>query len=229
MRGAPLMIAVLLTSIWVAAAQAAPPKPTQPAQQLAAIRASQTARATPAADARAVGQVVPTTPITGGSTILPVLASRRGWLRVALPGRPNGHSGWIRSRSTRPATTRWRLTVDISLRRLTVFDLGRAVRTFTAIVGKPSTPTPTGRFFVEEAVRVGASDPGGPYALALSARSNVLQEFDGGPGQIAIHGRDNIGGTLGTAASHGCVRLSDGAMRWLVGRVGAGTPGTITP
>jgi len=37
------------------------------------------------------------------------------------------------------------------------------------------------------------SEPGGPFALALSARSNVLQEFDGGPGQIAIYGRDGPG------------------------------------
>ena len=33
-----------------------------------------------------------------------------------------------------------------------------------------------------------ASAAGGPYALATSARSNVLQEFEGGPGQIALHG-----------------------------------------
>ena len=38
---------------------------------------------------------------------------------------------------------------------------------------------------------------GAPFALALSARSNVLQEFEGGPGQIAIHGVANLGGTPG--------------------------------
>jgi lipoprotein-anchoring transpeptidase ErfK/SrfK len=81
---------------------------------------------------------------------------------------------------------------------------------------------------VEEDVRLNGLDVGGPYALALSARSNVLQEFDGGPGQIALHGLDNIGGILGSAASHGCVRLSDGAMGWLVRYVGPGVPVTIT-
>ncbi len=53
-----------------------------------------------------------------------------------------------------------------------------------------------------------AGEPGGPFALALSARSNALQEFEGGPGQIALHGRDNLGGVLGAAESHGCMRLS---------------------
>ena len=38
----------------------------------------------------------------------------------------------------------------------------------------------------------------------------------------------NVGGTLGTAASHGCVRLDNGAMSWLAHRVGPGAPVTIT-
>jgi lipoprotein-anchoring transpeptidase ErfK/SrfK len=56
----------------------------------------------------------------------------------------------------------------------------------------------------------------------------VLQEFDGGPGQIALHGLENVGGVPGTAVSHGCVRLDDLAIRWLVARVGPGVPVTIT-
>ena len=220
-----LVLCLGLASSGVGAAAAAP---TPTVQRLATVLTNQTVRAAPAGDARPVGTIATATPITGARSILPVLADGpRGWIRVALPGRPNGHSGWIRSTSTTQSTTAWRLTVDLSSRRVTVFDLGRQVRTFRAVVGKPSTPTPIGTFFVEEPVRLAAGAAGGPYALALSARSNVLQEFDGGPGQIAIHGRDDVGGTLGTAASHGCVRLADSAMRWLVGRVGAGTPVTI--
>ena len=68
---------------------------------------------------------------------------------------------------------------------------------------------------------------GGPFALALSARSNVLQEFMGGPGQIAMHGVANLGGTPGTAVSHGCVRLANRNISWLVARMGPGAPVTI--
>ena len=82
--------------------------------------------------------------------------------------------------------------------------------------------------FVEESVALPAYDPGAPFAFALSARSNVLQEFDGGPGQIAIHGLANIGGVPGTAVSHGCVRLNAAAVRWLAARIGPGVPVTIT-
>jgi len=109
-----------------------------------------------------------------------------------------------------------------------VYRAGRAIRGFEAIVGERSTPTPRGEFFVEESVRLRASDVGAPFALALSSRSSVLQEFDGGPGQIALHGLDNVGGVLGTAVSHGCVRLADSAMRWLVVRIGPGVPVTVT-
>ena len=74
---------------------------------------------------------------------------------------------------------------------------------FASVVGKPSTPTPTGHFFVEEAGALRPQYVGAPYALALSARSNVLQEFEGGPGQIALHGTANVGGVLGTACRTG--------------------------
>lgn len=225
MRRTLALVSIGAAGVWAGVAQAAPAQPIQP---LVTMLAGQTARAAPAAGARAVATVPARTPITGIRTALPLLGTRDGgWLHVALPGRPNGRSGWIRAASTRSGRTAWRITVDLSRRRVTVYRSGDVVRRFPAVVGKPSTPTPIGTFFVEEPVLLGASGVGGPYALALSARSAVLQEFDGGPGQIAIHGRDNIGGVLGTAVSHGCIRLADSAVRWLVGRVGAGTPVTI--
>jgi lipoprotein-anchoring transpeptidase ErfK/SrfK len=175
-----------------------------------------------------------TRPITGEQTVLPAIARATdahgaAWLSVLLPGRPNSHTGWISARSTTPALTKWRINIRISARTVTVYWNGRATRTFKAVVGKPSTPTPLGRFFVEETVSLGPQDVGAPYALALSARSNVLHEFDGGPGQIALHGTNNIGGVLGTAASHGCIRLDTQAITWLATRIGPGIPVTITP
>jgi len=129
--------------------------------------------------------------------------------------------------ATDRSVTDWHIVVDTSSRRVTVYRAGRPVRMFEAVVGKPSTPTPTGEFFVEESIALRATDVGAPYALALSARSDVLQEFDGGPGQIALHGLENVGGVPGTAVSHGCVRLDTAAMRWLVAHVGPGVPVTI--
>jgi lipoprotein-anchoring transpeptidase ErfK/SrfK len=110
---------------------------------------------------------------------------------------------------------------------VSVYRAGRLVRRVPAIVGRAATPTPRGEFFVEENVRLRAGRPGAPFALAASARSNVLQEFDGGPGQIALHGRGNLRGALGTAASHGCVRLADPDIGWIAARIRAGVPVTI--
>jgi lipoprotein-anchoring transpeptidase ErfK/SrfK len=172
-------------------------------------------------------------PITGEQTVLPVVGRTTApggvhWLRVRVPGRPNGMKGWIVQSGTVLTTTRWHVVVRTSTRRVLVYRQGRVVRSFAAIVGKPSTPTPRGQFFVEESIRMLPGSAGAPFALALSARSNVLQEFEGGPGQIAIHGVANLGGTLGTAISHGCVRLANASIRWLAARIGPGVPVTIT-
>ena len=238
-RGRRLGVALALTALLVAAAaQTAQAQPLSrtvvpPVQRLATLLSPHDAHTGPDPAAPLVERVPGLRPITNAQTVLPVLgettgADGRDWLHVRLPGRPNGHTGWIVSNSTLTSTTPWRIVVDTARRRVVVYRNGRAVRSMSAVIGKPSTPTPRGQFFVEEVVQLRASDSGAPFAVALSARSNVLQEFDGGPGQIALHGLLNIGGVPGTAVSHGCVRLSTATMRWLVLHVAPGTPVTIT-
>ena len=226
-----LPLLALLAATWTTSTSAniaVASRVVKPTQQLVALLSSHEAFARPWGESAHLARVQARRPLTSERTVLPVLGSRVGWLHVRLPGRPNSHTGWIRVGATALRTTPWHIVVQRSRRRVTVYRLGRAVRVFKAIVGKPSTPTPLGEFFVEESVQLRPRDVGAPFALALSARSKVLQEYAGGPGQIALHGLDNIGGVLGTAVSHGCVRLADSAMRWLVaGRIGPGVPVTI--
>lgn len=198
-------------------------------QALVTLLASHTVRAAPTATAPALPTIAARRPLTGVRTVLPLLGRGGGWLHVRLPGRPNGGTGWIHAEATSLTRTSWHVVVHTARRAVLVYENGRLAKTFSAVVGKPSTPTPTGTFFVEEAVRLSPGDAGAPFALALSARSNVLQAFDGGPGQIALHGLAHVGGVPGTAVSHGCVRLDTPAMVWLVGRIGAGVPVTVTP
>lgn len=205
----------------------------RPSQALVILFGSPEAMSAPDGSSPVLERVTMRRPITGERTVLPVIGETSDvdgveWLQVILPGRPNGHTGWIRQRATHAALTSWHIVVDNSARRVTVYQRGRRVRAFRAVVGKPGTPTPRGEFFVEEVIQLRVRDVGAPFALALSARSNVLQQFAGGPGQIGVHGLMNVGGVLGTAASHGCVRLSNAAMRWLVIRIGPGVPVTIT-
>jgi len=236
-RSALTLAAVILTAASVSAVSTAEARDVaaqrvEPAQELAALLRPHDVRARPASGSSLLGVVETRRPITEARTVLLVVGRRsdeagRRWLNVMLPGRPNGRTGWIRQDATVALATTWHLVVEVARRRVAVYRSGRLVRAFSAVVGKPATPTPQGRFFVEESVALSRGEPGAPFALALSARSDVLQEFNGGPGQIALHGLANVGGSPGTAASHGCVRLTGSAMRWLTARIGPGDPVTI--
>ena len=199
---------------------------------LVSILYTHVARTRPDVTARRIEAVSARRPLTHVRTVLPELARATSgdgqtWVQVRLPGRPNSHKGWFPAQDTRSLSTAWQISLKLSTRRVTVYHDGRVERRFRAVVGAPSTPTPTGNFFIEEPVRLSGADAGNPYALATSARSNVLQEFEGGPGQIALHGTNGLSGALGTAASHGCIRLSTGAITWLARHIGAGVPLTI--
>lgn len=233
-RGVAVVAVALLAactgSVLDAAAQAAAPKVPK-SQRLVVLLGGHVARANPSPRSRRIETVAARRPLTRVRTVLPVLghATTRGkaWALVRLPGRPNGHKGWIRTSRTRRLDTEWRVSINLSARWVSVYQHGRVERRFRAVVGHPSTPTPPGRYFVEEAVALSPKDEGGPFALATSARSEVLQEFNGGPGQIALHGTNNLPGPLGTAASHGCIRLSPRAITWIARRVGRGVPLTV--
>ena len=202
----------------------------KPTQETAVLLVSHRALNAPRRGAPKLRMVAALRPITRERTQLPVIghatnSSGRRWLQVRLPGRPNGAVGWIERTGTRTRFASMHIVVEISHRRVTVYQHARVLRTFLAVVGKRSTPTPRGEFFVEEAVALPSDAAGAPFALALSARSDVYQEFAGGPGQVAIHGLGNVGGSPGTAVSHGCIRLDAAAMNWLVLRVGPGRTG----
>jgi lipoprotein-anchoring transpeptidase ErfK/SrfK len=230
---------LLLAGAFTGAARAATPLSIAPQQELVTLVHAASVRASP--DGSVEETVDADRPITRERTVLPVLsavidnsidAQGQLWLQVRLPGRVLGQqmppeTGWISASGTAISTTAWHLVVDLGARRVLVYDAGVRVRSYAAVVGKSSTPTPTGEYFVEENVKMAAGAPGAPFALATSDRSTVLHEFEGGPGQIAIHGIENLGGTLGTAESHGCIRLATSAITWIAARVGPGVPITI--
>jgi lipoprotein-anchoring transpeptidase ErfK/SrfK len=172
----------------------------------------------------------------GGPVGLLVLSRSRAhdgrlWLRVRLPERPNEASAWIPANMTELSETPWSIVVSLAKRTVTLERNGRPVHVYRAVVGKPSTPTPTGDFAVSE--RVNQPNPHGfygPWVLLLTAYSNTLLDFGGGPGQIGIHGRDgaSLRDPLGTARSHGCIRIDDGAIETLARVAVEGTPVVIT-
>jgi lipoprotein-anchoring transpeptidase ErfK/SrfK len=149
------------------------------------------------------------------------------WIKLLLPIRPDGSTGWVPRANVTLSSTRYWVRVDLALRQVWVFDDGKLLHTYPAVVGKPSTPTPTGLAYIYEKDR--QPDPSaflGPWALPTSLLSNALRSFDGGPGRVAIHGRDGASllNPLGTAASHGCVRIDNAPISWLAAHLPVGTP-----
>ena len=153
------------------------------------------------------------------------------WLRVLLPQRPNGTSAWIDSNLVRLTRTPWRIDVSLPARTVSLLRDGRIQDSWSAVIGKPSTPTPPGLYAIYERVRQpNPNDFLGTWALLLTAFSPVLQNFDGGPGQVAIHGRGGASllDPLGSARSHGCIRLDNSAVDRLAADVTEGTPVQIS-
>ena len=95
-------------------------------------------------------------------------------------------------------------------------------------VGAPSTPTPTGRFYVNQ--RLVPTEPGGPFgpgAIGISAFSNVLTGWTQG-GPVAIHGT-NEPWSIGHPVSNGCIRLPNPVAKRLFYATLEGTPVIIRP
>ena len=164
----------------------------------------------------------------GFREVYPVLArftDRRGrtWLRIRVPMRPNGRTGWVRASGLGPLERiRTRLVVNRRLMRATLYRSGRRIWRSPVGVGTPSTPTPAGHFWIREKFRV--ANPGGsfgPRAFGTGAYS-VLSEWPGG-GVVGIHGT-NQPGLIPGRPSHGCVRVPNRAIMRLTRLMPIGTP-----
>jgi lipoprotein-anchoring transpeptidase ErfK/SrfK len=153
-----------------------------------------------------------------------VRARRPGWLRVLLPVRPNGASGWIRASRVELRANPYRIDVRLKQHRLTVRRGARTVLRTPIGVGRAVTPTPRGLAYVTRLLK--QPDPHGlygPWAFGLSVYSPVLTSFGGGPGEVGIHGTNDPAG-IGRDVSHGCIRLPNAAIERLARMLPLGTP-----
>ncbi len=145
---------------------------------------------------------------------VPVLEGGSGWYRVRLPERPNGATAWVRAQDVDFSTTPYHVVIDLSDRRLTVYRDGAVVSTMPTGLGKSSTPTPTGPFFVT-VKEIPGEEGYGPVVLNTSGHSEAIASWQGsGDALIAIHGpisadSDRRIGTGGANLSNGCVRLHE--------------------
>ena len=177
------------------------------------------------------GHIVPfefriTNPTYWGNPLTLMVLDRTpdgAWLRVQIPVRPNGTEGWIPATDVELESHFVRARVDLAARSVMVWDGDELVAQTTAVIGKDSTPTPVGRFFVNDLVEKFEGSAYGPFILSLSAFSEAMDTFAGGIPVIAIHGT-NRPELVGGAHSNGCIRIPNDVIRFLAEYVPMGTP-----
>lgn len=151
-------------------------------------------------------------------------ASGREWVKLRIPGRPNGRSGWVERGALGPFhLTHLLVVVNRERERMYFYRDGRQIWSAPVGVGKPSTPTPAGHFWIDERFQI--SDPGSgyyPYAFGTTDYS-TLTEWPGG-GVVGIHGPYYDAPGIPGQISHGCIRLQVADDFWLAAHVKLGTP-----
>ncbi len=182
-------------------------------------------RASP--NGQVIGRIGPRSSF-GSPSVLWAPETRPGWLGLVSAQAGNNRLGWIADRDARLARVDWELRVSLTTRQLTVLEGGAVVKRYPVAIGRPDAPTPAGRFAVSDLLSTG--DPSGPYGcciLALSARSpHAIQGWTGGD-RIAVHSTPDAS-AIGQPVSHGCVRVTLAAGRWLLSRIPLGTPTLIS-
>ena len=203
-------------------ARVAPP-PRVPSYTVLRVRGSVRLRSKPGG--RVLATVGSTTQFGSPSTL--TVGARRGdWVGVTSTDLPNGKLGWVKAeRATlAPQRTHVSIRIDLSRRRLQLFKGRRVLRTATVGIGRPGSPTPTGRYSITDKLSGSAY---GPYygccILALSGhQTNTPAGWQGGD-RLAIHGTNNPA-SIGVPSSAGCLHADAEDLRLLMRRVPLGTP-----
>jgi lipoprotein-anchoring transpeptidase ErfK/SrfK len=210
----------------------ATPKPAKPAPKpeptfsVARVKPGRTVTLRSKPHGRVLASVGATTEF-GSSTTLAVAARRGPWVGLTSTELPNGTLGW--TRSTDPAlkahATHVSLRIDLSRRQLELRDGRKVLRRASVGIGRPGSPTPTGRFSITDKL------PGATYSssvygcciLALSGhQTNTPAGWQGG-NRLAIHGTGNPA-SIGVPSSAGCLHADAEDLKVLMRKVPLGTP-----
>jgi len=161
---------------------------------------------------------------SGAPLVFLVDAQQPGWLKVHLPVRPNGSMGWVRAGDVDLTQNNYRIKVELSSFRLTVWKGQETLLSEPVGIGAGATPTPGGKYYIKELLQ--PPNPNGvygPYAYGLSGFSEVLTSFAGGPGVLGIHGT-NDPSSVGHPVSYGCIRMSNASISALARILPLGVP-----
>ena len=162
----------------------------------------------------------------GSPRVFLVTGQSGGWVRVLLPLRPNGSEGWLRAEDVDLSTVDDRVEVELGTRTLTWSRGGQVMLRASVAVGAPSTPTPSGTYYVTDILPQAPDSAYGAWIVALNGHSDSFTTFNGGDPRLAVHGT-NEPASIGAAASSGCVRARASDLTALAGGLPLGTPVVI--
>ena len=161
--------------------------------------------------------------------------------RVAEALRTPGASRWIRARTSivEPKVSTeelgeqypWYVIVNRSAFKLTVYRQLEVQKTYRIAVGQVGLETPAGLYHVQnKAVNPSWHVPNSDWAGELAGKvippgpeNPIKARWMGIYNGAGIHGTDAVS-SLGTAASHGCIRMAIPDVVELYDKIGVGTP-----
>jgi lipoprotein-anchoring transpeptidase ErfK/SrfK len=223
-------VGALSPSAAALARQTASPSPSGPTVQVAKSTLLATVRVATSRYSSSGQLAVGTVPASWYErpSVLPVIATKPGWVEVRLAQRPNESTAWLPASDVTLSETPDEIVVNLAATTLSLYENGKLVFSAPAGVGTAGDPTPTGQYFVAFREQPPSPNPGyGPFILVTSAHSPAISDWEGsGDAVIGIHGplgEDSRIGTSGARISHGCIRLHDQALERLTA-VPAGTP-----
>ena len=143
---------------------------------------------------------------------------------VEVPAKVNAKTIW----DSNPVA----VTVSRDGKQARLFRRGKLVKTYRVAVGTAEYPTPTGRYVVQTMQKnpawnvpqsEWAGDLAGETIPGGDPRNPLVARWIGFNGSVGFHGTASSG-SLGTAASHGCIRMAPADVIDLFERVQTGTP-----
>jgi hypothetical protein len=145
------------------------------------------------------------------------------WVEVYLPTRPNGATGWVLRDTINMEGHVFRIEIFLSDFTLRAYQNETLLLEAPIATATDNTPTPGGLYYTTELLEsIDPNDLYGPYAFGLSGFSDTLDSFNGGEGQLGIHGT-NEPDRIGTQVSHGCIRLHNDDITFLAETLGDST------
>jgi lipoprotein-anchoring transpeptidase ErfK/SrfK len=148
--------------------------------------------------------------------------TNKDFVEVYLSSRPNGSTAWVRRSDVAIESNHFRIEVHLAAFKLQAFEDDRSILDAPIALGTDDAPTPGGKYYANIVIK--STDPAyGPFAIGLSGHSELLQDFNGGDGQLGLHGTDHPE-LIGTRVSHGCIRLTNENITKLANQLPLGTP-----